>query len=197
MDSHAETPFRIAVGILMVLFSVTRTYFQRQVGGVEKVSRRHERRDTFLYNLVMASYLPMILYVFAPWLDFAHLPVPVWLRWLGGATACAGTVLFGWSHRTFGKNWSGILELHEGHVLVAEGPYRYVRRPMYSAFFVTAIGLFLLSANWLIGVLPVAAVTWMYSARVLSEEEMMIEQFGDAYRQYMKKTGRLWPRWSR
>jgi protein-S-isoprenylcysteine O-methyltransferase Ste14 len=197
MEAAAETPFRIVVGILMVLFSVTRTYFQRQVRGVDRVSGRHERRDTLLYNLVIASYLPMILYVFLPWLDFAHLAVPVWLRWLGGATAGAGTVLFGWSHQTLGKNWSGILELHRGHVLVTEGPYRYVRHPMYSAFFVTAIGLFLLSANWFIGVLPVAAVTWMYLARVSSEEEMMIEQFGEAYRQYMKKTGRLWPRWSR
>jgi protein-S-isoprenylcysteine O-methyltransferase Ste14 len=33
-----------------------------------------------------------------------------------------------------------------------------------------------------------------YLLRVKSEEKMMIEQFGDEYRDYMKKTGRIFPR---
>ena len=32
--------------------------------------------------------------------------------------------------------------------------------------------------------------------RIQEEEKMMLEQFGDEYRQYMKRTGRLLPAWS-
>jgi protein-S-isoprenylcysteine O-methyltransferase Ste14 len=33
----------------------------------------------------------------------------------------------------------------------------------------------------------------MYLARVTDEERMLIEQFGDEYRAYMQRTGRLLP----
>jgi len=34
----------------------------------------------------------------------------------------------------------------------------------------------------------------MYWARVADEEQMLIDQFGDDYRAYMRRTGRLIPR---
>jgi protein-S-isoprenylcysteine O-methyltransferase Ste14 len=34
----------------------------------------------------------------------------------------------------------------------------------------------------------------MYYARVADEERMLVEQFGDEYRDYMRRTGRLLPR---
>jgi len=65
---------------------------------------------------------------------------------------------------------------------------------MYTAFFVIGIGFVLLSANWLVGVVYLGTLGVMYVARVAAEEKMMVERFGDSYRQYMEKTGRLWPR---
>jgi protein-S-isoprenylcysteine O-methyltransferase Ste14 len=38
------------------------------------------------------------------------------------------------------------------------------------------------------------AVTLMYAARVRDEERMMLDQFGDEYRAYMQRTGRLIPK---
>jgi protein-S-isoprenylcysteine O-methyltransferase Ste14 len=191
MDS---APFRIAFGISWVLVSGIRLSFQMRGRGVARVARRHERRERFFYNLVAATYLLMLLYVLTPWLDAAHLPLPAWLRWLGCGIAGAGIWLFLWSHQMLGNNWSGILELSTDHVMVTEGPYRYVRHPMYSAFFVSGFGLFLLSANWLIGVSHLGSLAWMYLVRVSAEEEMMMDRFGDAYDRHMKTTGRLLPR---
>ena len=65
---------------------------------------------------------------------------------------------------------------------------------MYSAIFCVAISNALLSANWLIAVTSVVSVSLMYFARVADEERMLIEQFGDEYRAYMQRTGRLFPR---
>ena len=51
-----------------------------------------------------------------------------------------------------------------------------------------------LTANWLVS-LPLAAVlTHFYLNRVDTEEAMMVERFGDDYRSYAHRTGRLIPR---
>jgi protein-S-isoprenylcysteine O-methyltransferase Ste14 len=92
-----------------------------------------------------------------------------------------------------GRNWSGVLELYEQHELVTEGPYRFVRHPMYTSVYLKGIGILLLSANWIVGGGYLAAVTLMYALRVRDEEQMMLEHFGEEYRSYMSRTARLVP----
>lgn len=194
---NSETMFRTIFAITIVVGLCIRAYFQKQAKRVERIEQRNERRDRFFYNLVLVSYLLMPFYVFTSWLDFAHMTLPAWVRWVGVLINCFSIGLFAWTHKTLGANWSGILEISKDHRLMTEGPYRYVRHPMYSTFFVGALGILLLSANWFIGVAHLGAVTWMYLARVDSEESMMIEHFGDVYRQYMSTSGRLLPRFKK
>ncbi|TFH04218.1 MAG: hypothetical protein E4H06_03245 [Methanosarcina sp.] len=35
--------------------------------------------------------------------------------------------LVSWSHIALGRNWSPILEIRKGHILVTAGPYRFIR----------------------------------------------------------------------
>jgi protein-S-isoprenylcysteine O-methyltransferase Ste14 len=46
----------------------------------------------------------------------------------------------------------------------------------------------------MVAIANLAAVTLMYWARVADEEQMLIDQFGDEYRAYMRRTGRLIPK---
>jgi protein-S-isoprenylcysteine O-methyltransferase Ste14 len=131
--------------------------------------------------------------VFAGLFSFAHFAVPDWARWLGAAVGLSGSSLFGWSHLALGKNWSGVLEIAKGHALVTHGPYQFVRHPMYSAFFLMGTGVLLLSANWLVGGLNLAAVAYMYFVRIKDEEAMVLKQFGQSYENYMKNIGRFIP----
>lgn len=194
MDWASETSFRVIFGLLFTLGLATRLAYQRRVRGAETVDARHARRERFLYNLVFASYLLMLGYIFTPLLDFARAPLPVPVRLFGGLLLLFGTWLFWWTHRTLGRYWSGVLELRRDHRLITEGPYRRVRHPMYSAFFVTGIGTALLSANWLLAACNLGAVTVMYLVRYPAEETMLLEHFGETYRRYMAQTGRLLPR---
>ncbi len=86
------------------------------------------------------------------------------------------------------------LELRRGHEIVRHGVYRRVRHPMYAAIWLVSLSQGLLLDNWLAGWSAVAAVAPMYLIRVPREERMMCDAFGDAYRDYMRETGRLWPR---
>jgi protein-S-isoprenylcysteine O-methyltransferase Ste14 len=192
--SDNEIVFRIAVAALIGAWSVTRVYFQRRLGAVERVRSHHDRRERLAYALVGLSFVPPLVYAFSPWLDLFHFLLPDLWRGLGAVLGLAGVGLFGWTHHALGKNWSGVLEISKNHRLVAEGPYRIVRHPMYSAFFLMVLGVLLLSANVVAGGGLLAAVTFMYLQRVSDEEAMMLEQFGEPYRRYMHRTGRLLPR---
>lgn len=62
---------------------------------------------------------------------------------------------------------------------------------MYAAIFLIGIGVSLLSANWIVTLSYILPTAILYIVWVSDEEEMMIEQFEDEYREYMTKTGRL------
>ena len=52
----------------------------------------------------------------------------------------------------------------------------------------------LLLENWLAGWSALVPFALMYLLRTPREEQMMIEFFGQEYRDYMRQTGRLIPR---
>jgi protein-S-isoprenylcysteine O-methyltransferase Ste14 len=49
-------------------------------------------------------------------------------------------------------------------------------------------------ANWFAGWAVIPAFAAMYYIRTPREEQLMREGFGDAYREYAQRTGRLFPR---
>jgi protein-S-isoprenylcysteine O-methyltransferase Ste14 len=194
MSASPEILFRIVFSILWTAFLGVRIFFQRRIKGSQQYTRINERQEKLYFRLFALAFVLLPLYFLTPWIDFASIRLRMELRWSGGVITCMGIGLFGWAHQALGRNWTAVLALSEGHQLVQGGPYRYVRHPMYSAFFVIGTGFFLLSANWLVGLIYLGPLLVMYLARVSLEEKMMVERFGDSYRQYMKRTGRLWPR---
>jgi protein-S-isoprenylcysteine O-methyltransferase Ste14 len=101
--------------------------------------------------------------------------------------------LFWRTHKELGRNWSVSLEVRDKHELITGGVYRYVRHPMYSAFFLWAIAQFLLLPNWVAGLSGIVGFGTLYAFRVAREEQLMLEAFGEEYRAYMKRTARVLP----
>ena len=102
--------------------------------------------------------------------------------------------MFWRSHSDLGQNWSISLELRKGHELVTRGVYAAVRHPMYAAILLWDVGQGLLIENWLAGWSALATFAIMCIIRIPREEQMMCGFFGDGYRNYMRATGRLFPR---
>jgi protein-S-isoprenylcysteine O-methyltransferase Ste14 len=101
--------------------------------------------------------------------------------------------LFYRTHKELGRNWSVSLELRDKHELITRGVYRYVRHPMYSAFFLWAVAQALLLPNWIAGFSGIVGFGTLFLFRVGREEQLMIEAFGDQYRAYMARTARVIP----
>jgi Mn-dependent DtxR family transcriptional regulator len=79
------------------------------------------------------------------------------------------------------------------HRLVTHGPYRWIRHPLYTFGSALFISLGMIADNWFIGLLGLLAFIPV-AIRTPKEEANLIEKFGDEYREYMKHTGRFFPK---
>jgi protein-S-isoprenylcysteine O-methyltransferase Ste14 len=144
------------------------------------------------------AQLAGVIYVLTHWLDFADYHLPIWAGWVGTAVFAAALWLLWRSHVDLGRNWSPTLEINEDHALVTRGVYRRVRHPMYTAHLLWGIAQALLLHNWIAGVPALAVFVLLYMLRFPREEQLMLDHFGEKYRVYMNRTGRLVPRlWNR
>ena len=152
-------------------------------------------RDRLLIALVGIGQIVLpLLFVWTPALGFADRAQPSTCLPLGVVAMAAGLWLFWRSHVDLGDNWSVTLEIDAKHRLVTRGVYRLLRHPMYTSFFVSGLGQALLLANWIAGPAALVAVAVLVLVRLPNEEAMMIEAFGDEYRDYMRRTGGVVPR---
>ena len=82
-------------------------------------------------------------------------------------------------------------ELHSDR-LVADGPYRHVRNPLYLGNILLPFGLGLMASRTGFLVLVVGTVPFVYRL-IRCEEAHLLESQGDAYRRYCETVPRLWP----
>ncbi len=136
--------------------------------------------------------LPMWFYAWPSVGDFAgsaEIQVVGLVLW-----ALGGGLVF-WSTRTLGGFMTVRIEVTDGHRLVQEGPYAWVRHPTYTAAVASAAGLAMafLSPPLLALALLLAALA-RYRAGL---EEGLLRSpraFGTSYDAYMARTGRFLPR---
>jgi protein-S-isoprenylcysteine O-methyltransferase Ste14 len=125
---------------------------------------------------------------------FANYPFQPLLCGLGITMVAIALVLFHLTHKALGRNWSVTLQLREKHELVTHGVYKWVRHPMYTAFWAWALAQALLLPNWVAGLSGIIGFGTLYLLRVGPEEKLMEDEFGEDYRSYMARTGRLLPK---
>lgn len=143
--------------------------------------------------------LPGLLLMLAFVLDpssvaWSSLALPAWMRWFGVMAGLAVAPLNLWVLRSLGKNVSETVLTKESHELVQAGPYRWVRHPLYTSGLVMLGAVSLLAANWLMAALTLGAVALFSTVIIPLEEAELMARFGDRYEGYMKRSGRLLPR---
>jgi protein-S-isoprenylcysteine O-methyltransferase Ste14 len=144
-------------------------------------------------SLTGLGLIPLIYAAFSQprFADYKFQPV---LAVLGIFVAIAALVMFRLTHKALGRNWSVTLQVRESHELVTHGIYASIRHPMYTAFWLWAIAQALLLPNWIAGFSGIVGFGMLYILRVGPEEKLMLETFGEPYKTYMERSGRLWPR---
>jgi protein-S-isoprenylcysteine O-methyltransferase Ste14 len=193
-----ETIFRIILPTLILAFVAHRGYYTKKSARPENDTLK-KREEGFVTKLAEAlsliGFIAMIAYVINPgWPSWASLPFPAWLRWFGVGIALFGFALLQWSQVTLGRSWSDTPRMMKEQALITSGPYQFIRHPIYTAFILILGSTLFISSNWLIGLTWAGMTVLDIASRIGFEEYLMLEYFGDQYREYMKKTGRLLPR---
>lgn len=195
---ETETIFRVILPVLIIAFALHRGYYVKNYSKPEDATlkKREEGMLSKVAGLLgIVGFVATILFVINPdWLAFASLPFPDWVRWIGVAIALAGFALLQWAQATLGKNWSDTPRMMKEQTLITSGPYRFIRHPIYTAFLLILGSTFFISANWLIGLCWTGMTVLEILSRIQFEESLMLEYFGEQYRDYMKTTGRLLPK---
>ena len=114
-----------------------------------------------------------------------------WLLVCALVVAVAGQALRSAAMATAGTNFSHIpaRAKREGHVLVTDGVYAFVRHPSYAGFFWWAVAGQVLVGNKLCAA-GYAVVLWrFFRARIEGEEGALVQFFGQEYRDYRARTG--------
>ena len=181
------------LGCVIAWWLIRYPYERRAKKAAVKASQRDARELILLgISLTGLGVLP-IIYVFTGFPALANRPFSPAVAWAGVAPALGSLWLFWRTHRDLGRNWSVSLEVRDKHELITGGVYRYVRHPMYSAFFLWAVAQILLLPNWAAGFSGIVGFGILYSFRIGREERLMLEAFGEQYRAYMARTARIVP----
>jgi protein-S-isoprenylcysteine O-methyltransferase Ste14 len=128
------------------------------------------------------------------WLTVNHATLLV--TWLAIVFAFAGAALRIWGTAYLGSSVVHSAQMHGGQV-VASGPYRFVRNPLYLGTWLFAIGVAILMPPS--GAIFFLVATFVFYMRlILGEEQYLAAQLGEPYMEYRRRVPRilpsLWPR---
>ncbi|ABX41807.1 methyltransferase family protein [Lachnoclostridium phytofermentans] len=113
-----------------------------------------------------------------------------YVGWIGVALCALGIILFLYALISFGKSFRvGLDEDHPGE-LVTTGAFSISRNPIYSAFGLVLIGIFLIIPNWIILIYVLTGI-WLFNRQILLEEQSLRKIYGEKYAEYCKRVRRF------
>lgn len=191
-----ELIFRlITLAVLVSAVSIS-IYFRRKADleGGQMKTREGQGLLIVLRLISLAVLLPLIGYFINPdWVAWARLALPDWVRWLGVVLGVAVVPCIYWLFSNIGNNISPVQATRQNHKLITSGPYQYIRHPLYTFGTLLIVSIVLMTGLWWLAVgalVPIGILLY----RTPIEEARLIETFGDEYRDYMKRTGRFFPK---
>ncbi len=103
-----------------------------------------------------------------------------------------GLLITLWARYTLAGNWSGTVVFKEGHELIQQGPYRYVRHPIYTGFLMM-FASFAPVLGYLSGYLALVLCFGSYWYKLRQEETLLLKYFPNEYPAYMANVKALIP----
>ncbi len=120
-------------------------------------------------------------------------PLSAPARWSGLLICGVTALLLLWTLRSLGPNLTDTVVTRRAHTLVTRGPYRWVRHPFYDCMALFMVSTAIMMANWFVLATGVVGFA-ILAARSRTEEDKLLERFGEPYRAYRASTGRFLPR---
>ena len=164
-----------------------------QIAQRRAVSRRGATVRTAGGIAALTPYFFWVPYLVIALRPGPELEVPPALQWAGIALSILGVAFSLWAVMALGRHYDLVLEVHQDHELVRQGPYSLVRHPVYTGLALHFAGLCLATGNLLLiaGTLLVSYPAFYLRAR--AEEAMLRDRFGAEYEKYAREVPMLVP----
>jgi protein-S-isoprenylcysteine O-methyltransferase Ste14 len=157
--------------------------------------RRRESLGSRLSHIVLllaGVALLMSHRLAGPLLTLRFLPAAAWTFWLGAALVAAGIAVAIWARVHLAGNWSGTVTLKQDHSLTRDGPYRFVRHPIYTGILLAILGSAIAEGEWR-GLVGLGLITLSFLRKITIEERFLTAAFGGAYARYRAEVPALIP----
>ena len=109
--------------------------------------------------------------------------------WIGVALCIIAPALFLWGMFSFGESFRVGIDEEKPGGLVSTGAFSISRNPIYVAFFMVLIGVFLIFPTWIFFIYFVAGL-WLIDRQVCLEENSLRNTYGKEYDDYCSKVRR-------
>ena len=154
---------------------------------------KSERDPMPMLVLLLAPLLSPMVGALGSRLDWAMLPQPAIVSWIGIALVAAGLAIRITAMAQLGPRFSPLVAVQREHALETRGLYARIRHPGYLGALLACLGGSLAFGSAL--ALPlVAAMRLAHGARIRREEVLLAQHFGAAWQAYASRTGALLPR---
>lgn len=193
-----ENIFRVFAALILFTAVGISSYYRRKADreSGEKISRKVD--GTAMMTVIriggLILWLSPLVYLLNPaWMAWSRIGLPDLARWLGVGIGILATLGIYWLFSSIGSGITPTSATRKEHRLVTQGPYRWVRHPLYTVGASMFVSFGSIADNWFI--IGLGILTFILMAiRTPQEEANLIAKFGDEYRDYMKRTGRFFPK---
>ncbi len=184
--------------VLFITIVVVRKAHERRAGQRSSLKGIPALEAVLMLLWGLFAGVAPLFFIFGELISFADYPftIPPAVSTLGVALFVLAIWLLHRAHADLGKHWSPTVAFRNEHALVTEGVYRKCRHPMYTAHVIWGVAQTLLLPNLIAGPLALITVTAALALRIPREERAILEEFGNGYRLYMDRTGRMFPKLS-
>ena len=161
------------------------------------VTSDRKRDPSSILGVVLQGLSFLIVWVVRPptftsFAPFSNAIVGV-LEVIAVISAIASIALVIASVRTLGKEWSLTARVVTGHKLATEGPYHFVRHPIYTAMLGMLLANGIAFSYWAALLVAIAIYVVGTLIRIRSEERLLRETFGAEFEAYAERVPALLP----
>ena len=183
---------------LLVLFCVFALLVSILVDFVEFQSKKNvkkEKKSLVETGTMLLFFLGFysLLRLRIGYLDFDYSIIKIILVFLGSIILLLGCLTNIRGRIFLGHNWANQIKIYHDHSLIKNGPYRFIRHPLYASIIWMFLGASLIYFNYLALLATLCIfIPFMYW-RGTQEEKLLSQEFSE-YKNYQSKVGMFFPK---
>ncbi len=183
--THFYSIFIAACFVLMFIFWILTAF---------STKRTVEKKGGTVIRIIFYLIIILVIYLqgHVAFLATNLWPKTVGIKIIADLVTFCGLLVMIWARITLGRNWSANIVLKEDHKLVTNGPYAYVRHPIYSGLILMILGVVLYVDTLILTIFFVAFFFGAYY-KARKEEKLLMTTFEREYSEYKKKVKALVP----